>query len=172
MYKIGMNYLNFLFFSVLMMFAGVSLQGQTSIPSTGLKSLDGQNVELGDYIKEGQITVLSFWATWCAPCKRELDAISEYYSEWQTDYNVELIAISVDDARSVPKIKGMVAQKKWPFTILSDVNQSLQKSLNFQTVPQTFLIDKQGKIVWSHSGYSPGDEIELESQIKLIAEKG
>ena len=65
----------------------------------------------------------------------------------------------------------MVAQQKWKYTILSDVNSDLKKTLNFPNVPQTFLIDKSGNIVYSHSGYAPGDEDELEKKIKKIASK-
>ena len=55
--------------------------------------------------------------------------------------------------------------------MLSDQNQELQKALDFQTVPQTFIIDKEGNIVYDHAGYTPGDEYELEDKIKALAEK-
>lgn len=134
-----------------------------------IKNLDGKSVDLREQVQEGQITVLSFWATWCSPCKKELDNLMDLYPEWQEDYNVHIIAISIDDARTFPKVKGMVNSKGWEYTILSDQNQDLQRALNFQTVPQTFLINQAGEIIYSHAGYKEGDEYELEDKIKELA---
>lgn len=142
----------------------------SSIPSVDLKTLDGKTVNIKDYISEDKVTVISFWATWCSPCKRELDAIMDVYPDWQDEYDVQLLAITIDDARSLAKVPALVETKGWEYTVLADVKRELQKSLNFQTVPQTFLIDKKGEIVYTHSGYSPGDEYELEDEIKKIAE--
>ena len=122
-------------------------------------------------VGNGKITVISFWATWCSPCKRELDAIADIYPDWQEEFNVELLAITIDDARGVAKVPAMVASKGWEYTILSDSKQDLQRALNFQTVPQTFLLNEAGEIIYTHSGYSPGDEYELEDEIKKATGK-
>jgi peroxiredoxin len=140
-------------------------------PEVNVKTLDSKTVSTSDYIGKGKITVVSFWATWCSPCKRELDAISELYPEWVEKYDVQFLAITVDDARGVAKVPAMVRSKGWEYTILSDSKQDLQRALNFQTVPQTFLLDGQGNIIESHSGYNPGDEYELEKKIKKLASK-
>jgi thiol-disulfide isomerase/thioredoxin len=141
------------------------------LPDVTLKTLDGKSVNIQEFSNNEKITILSFWATWCSPCKRELDAISEIYDEWVENYNVELIAITIDNARALAKVKPMVAQKAWDFLILSDVKQELQQALNFQAIPQTFLVDQNGNIVWTHTGYQPGDEYELEDKIKSLAGK-
>jgi thiol-disulfide isomerase/thioredoxin len=141
------------------------------LPDVMLKTLDGKSVNIQEFSNNEKITILSFWATWCSPCKRELDAISEIYDEWVENYNVELIAITIDNARALAKVKPMVAQKAWDFLILSDVKQELQQALNFQAIPQTFLVDQNGNIVWTHTGYQPGDEYELEDKIKSLAGK-
>lgn len=147
-----------------------SFEGSFStVPSVDLKTLDGKTVNIKDYISKDKVTIMSFWATWCSPCKRELDAIMEIYPDWQEEYDVQLLAITIDDARSLAKVPGMVETKGWDYTVLADVKRELQKSLNFQTVPQTFLIDKNGEIVYTHSGYSPGDEFELEDEIKKLS---
>lgn len=160
-----------LIIALLMVSAMPALQAQKSIPDVNLKSLDGKTVKIGDLTKNGKITVLSFWATWCSPCKKELDAVADLYPEWQKDYNMQLIAITVDDSRSLIKVKPMVTEKGWEYIVLSDVNKEMQTALNFQTVPQTFLLDGSGQIVWSHSGYNPGDEFELEEKIKELKGK-
>ncbi|MEL6635923.1 MAG: TlpA disulfide reductase family protein [Bacteroidota bacterium] len=149
---------------------GFSASAQNSLPDINIKKLDGQTVNILDYAKDGKITVLSFWATWCSPCKRELDAIAEVYEDWQEDYDLELLAITIDNARALPKVRPMVQTKGWEYTVLSDVNEDLKRALNFQTVPMTFLLDQNGKIVYTHSGYNPGDEYELEEEIKKLTE--
>lgn len=147
-----------------------SVEGQDQLPQATIKSLEGQSVEFKDIIESDKVTIVSFWATWCAPCKKELDAISDIYEDWQEKYDVELIAISVDDARAAAKVKPMVAEKGWPYRIFVDTNQSLMRSLHFQTVPYTVLIDQDGKIVYSHSGYLPGDELELEDKVATLSQ--
>jgi len=142
-----------------------------TLPSVNVKTLDGKTVNIQDYVGKGKVTVISFWATWCSPCKRELDAIAEIYPDWQEDYNVELLAVTIDDARGVAKVPAMVTSKGWEYTVLSDSKQELQRALNFQTVPQTFLLNEKGEIIYSHSGYSPGDEYELEEKIKKATGK-
>ena len=130
-----------------------------------------KTVNIKDFVGKGKITVVSFWATWCSPCKRELDAIAEIYPDWQEEYDMEMIAVTIDDARGVAKVPAMVASKGWEYIVLSDSKQELQRALNFQTVPQTFLLNGAGEIIYTHSGYSPGDEYELEEKIKAAAGK-
>ena len=157
-----------LFRSVLVLafaLAVASVFGQKNLPSVDVKKLDGQTVNIADFGKLGKPVVISFWATWCSPCKKELDAINEEYKEWHEKYGVEIVAISVDDARSAAKVKATVEQKGWPFTILLDSNQDFQHAMNIESVPHSFLLNAKGEIVWEHNGYTPGDEAELEEKI-------
>lgn len=148
-----------------------SLTGQRMIPDVDLKDLKGKTVNIKEKTSEGNLTVISFWATWCSPCKRELDAIVDLYPDWQEDYNVEFIAVTIDNSRALSKVPGMVEAKGWEYTVLSDVKQELQSALNFETVPQTFLLNGNGEIIYEHNGYNPGDEYELEDEIKAAASK-
>ncbi len=160
--------------SIFVLFSAFTTEPTTdgnTFPSVNIKSLDGKTVNIQDYVGQGKITVVSFWATWCSPCKRELDAIAEVYPDWIEEYDVEFIAVTVDDARGVAKVPAMVAAKGWEYTVLSDSKQELQRALNFQTVPQTYLLNAAGEIIFTHSGYSPGDEYELEEKIKEAAGK-
>ncbi len=146
---------------------------QKTVPDIEVKTLEGKSVSIQEYLKDGKATVISFWATWCSPCKKELNTISDVYEEWQEEYNMKLLAITIDNSRAIRKVKPMVDGFQWEFEVLSDVNEDLKKAMNFQTVPQTFVVDKDGNIVYSHSGYSPGDESELEDILAgLIAEDG
>lgn len=138
---------------------------QTTIPNITLNTLNGKSVKIQDEISKDKITILSFWASWCVPCINELDAISEVYDDWQEDFNMELIAISTDDARTQKRIRPMVNGKGWPYKILLDKNQELKRALNISTIPQIIIL-KDSKIIYIHSGYSPGVEDEFYEIIK------
>ena len=149
-----------IFSSVLFSFTPV----HSKFPTLSLKTLDGKAFELNQKFSKNKLTVVSFWATWCSPCKKELDAMSSHYSEWQKK-GIEVIAVTIDDIQQVNKVKPMVQQKCWSYTILSDVNKDSLKKLGFQSIPQTFVIDANGQILYTHSGYTPGDEHELEKKL-------
>lgn len=138
---------------------------QKNIPNTPLKTLDGDITNLKIISENNDLIVVSLWATWCVPCKNELDAISEVYSDWQDETNVKLYAVSVDDSRTIKRVKPLVNGKGWDYEILLDTNNDLKRALGAATVPLTLII-KNGKIVYRHSGYTPGSEDDLFEEIK------
>jgi cytochrome c biogenesis protein CcmG, thiol:disulfide interchange protein DsbE len=138
------------------------------LSSVKLKTLDGKEIDLKNYVKAGRITVISFWATWCSPCKKELDNINDLIDGWRKKYNVDMIAISIDNSKDAQKVKPFVDGKSWDFDVLLDVNSDTKRTLNFNTVPFTVLLDKNKQIVYRHSGYVEGDETHLEAEIKKI----
>jgi len=148
--------------------SGLFAQENRSLSSAKVKTLEGKTLDVQELGQTGKITVISFWATWCSPCKKELDAIMDYYEEWQEKFDMELVAISVDDPRTFAKVPAMVAQKKWPYRILHDFNKEFQISANVASVPYTILLDDKGNVVYEHTGYAPGDELELEERMKEI----
>jgi thiol-disulfide isomerase/thioredoxin len=145
--------------------------GEKTLPSVTLSDMNGKQVDVASYGKSGKITVISFWATWCVPCKKELTNIAELYDEWKTKYNMQIVAVSIDDSRSATKVKPAVEGQRWEYDVLLDVNQDLKRQLNIQSVPFTLLIDANGKIVYTHSGYVDGDEYILEEEIQKLAKK-
>ncbi|MBX2902442.1 MAG: TlpA family protein disulfide reductase [Chitinophagales bacterium] len=145
--------------------------GEKTLPSLTLNDVNGKRVTVSDYAKTGQITVVSFWATWCVPCKKELGNISELYEEWQQKYNMKLVAVSIDDSRSSSKVKPYTDSQRWEYDILLDPNQDLKRELNIQSIPFTILLNKKGKIVYTHTGYVDGDELVLEEEIKKFAQE-
>jgi len=153
------------------LFVTLAAFAQKTLPSANIKTLEGQSINVQELGKTGKITVISFWATWCSPCKKELDAIADYYEEWQEKYGVELVAISVDDARSAAKVPGMVKEKGWKYRVLLDPGKELQTAANIQAVPHTYVLDQNGHIIFEHNGYTPGDELELEELFKDLVKK-
>lgn len=142
---------------------------QNALPDIELKTLDGNTTSLAQEANQTQLTVISLWATWCVPCIKELDAISEIYPDWQDETEVSLIAVSIDDARTVRRVRPMINGKGWDYQILLDTNNDVKRALGAATVPLTILV-KNGAIVYRHSGYAPGAEYELYEQILANAE--
>ena len=140
-----------------------------SLPEMTLKNTSGEDINLQDYGTNGKITVISFWATWCKPCIKELKNLNEVLEDWQDEYDMELVAVSVDDSRNAVKVKPMVNAFNWDFDVLMDPNGDLQRAMNVANPPVTFLVNQEGKIVYTHTGYVEGDELQLEDHIIEIA---
>ncbi len=136
-------------------------------PELSLKTIQGQSFQLEKVFSKNKLTIIDYWATWCAPCKKELDAIKPHYNEWKSK-GVELLAITIDDSQSINKVMPMVQQKQWDYTIVSDANRQSLVKLGFATVPQTYIVNQNGEIVYSHPGYTPGDEKELVKKINEL----
>ena len=95
-----------------------NVAAQNALPSVDVKTLDGKTTNITSVCGENDFTIISFWATWCSPCKRELDAVADLYPDWQEDYNVQLVAVTIDNARNLTKVGPMVETKGWEYTIL------------------------------------------------------
>jgi len=148
----------------------ISAFAQDKLPDLNLYDLSGNKVNVADYGSNGKITVFNFWATWCTPCKKELNNIADLYEDWQEDYDVEIIAVSIDDTRTKAIVKSYVSGQGWDYTVLLDVNKDLQRLLNGQTVPFTVITDRNGNVIEKHSGYVEGDEYILEEKLMELAE--
>ena len=157
------------FFYVVFLIIPLSIQSQTALPDIALKNLSGQTVSTKQIAEQQDLMVISLWATWCVPCKNELDAIAEEYDDWVEDTGVTLYAVSIDDSRTAKRIKPMINGKDWEFEILLDENSDLKRAFGVSTVPFTVII-KQGVIVYKHTGYTPGYENELYDQLLKFAE--
>lgn len=146
-------------------------QNNQTMPEIILKDVNGKVKNVNDYSKTGKITIISFWATWCTPCKKELSNLNELYEDWKAKYNLELVAISTDNSRNVPKVKPFVDGQGWDFDCLLDINEDLKRALNAPLIPYTVLLDQSGNIVYTHTGYIEGDEFTLEEKIKSLMPK-
>jgi cytochrome c biogenesis protein CcmG, thiol:disulfide interchange protein DsbE len=138
------------------------------LPSVQLKTMDGKTVNTAELGFNGPV-VISFWATWCSPCKRELNTIHELYADWQEETGVNLVAVSIDDQKTMNSVMVYVNGKGWEYLVLMDPNGDFKRAMGVNNVPHTFLIDAEGNIVYSHNNYAPGDEEKLYEEIKKLA---
>ena len=142
-------------------------KGRT-VPHTLVHDMSGKQAPFSSFVNPDGPTVVSFWATWCKPCIQELAAFEDHYAELSKSKNLRLLAVSIDDARSQGRVAPFVSSRGWAYTVLLDPNADLKRAMNVANVPHTFLLDKEGHILWQHSSYNPGDEDELADQIKKL----
>lgn len=141
----------------------------TNLPSVNIKTLVGQTFNTQDITNDGKPVIISFWALWCKPCKKELDAFNENYEDWQDETGVKIFAISIDDSRSTAKVMPYVSGKDWEFDVLLDPNGDFKRAMNVNMIPHTFLLDGTGKIVYQHTSYYEGGEFDLYEMVKKVA---
>ena len=152
------------------MLSGIFSIGVASaqLPNVTLKTIDGKTVNTDTLKNDGKPFIIDFFATWCKPCNRELDAIAEVYEDWQKETGVKIIAVSIDQAQNVNKVKPLVDSKGFEYEVLLDVNSDLARALGVQNIPHVFLFDGTGKLVYNHIGYKDGDENTLYNHVKEL----
>ncbi len=147
-----------------------AIPSYAQLPSIELKDINGKTVNIAELSNDGKPVIIDFFATWCKPCIRELDAIHEVYEEWVEETGVKLVAVSTDQAQNVNKVKPLVDNHGWEYQVLLDVNGAFKRAMNVQPIPHTFIIDGKGNIVYSHSGYIDGDEQEIIEKVRELVE--
>ena len=154
----------FLLFAATIM--ALCAHAQQRLPNVTLKDITGKTVRVDTLSNNGKPLVVAFFATWCKPCNRELSAISEVYADWQAQTGVKLVAISIDEAQNVHKVKPLVDANGWPYEVLLDPNGELRRALGVQLIPYVLVIDGNKNIVFKHNGYTDGAEEELFEKVK------
>lgn len=144
-------------------------QNATIPENITIKSLDGKTVQTSVIQNEGKPMIISFWATWCKPCNRELNTIKEVYEEWQEETGVKLVAVSIDDAKSTARVKPHVDGMDWEYEVYLDANQDFKRAMGVVNVPHTFVVNGKGEIVWQHTSFVEGSEEELYEVVKKVA---
>lgn len=163
MLVVGMILLSYICFA-----QDVQTEKKDQLPSVEVKTLDGKKINIKDLSNNGKPIIISFWATWCKPCVKELTTIAEVYEEWQKETGVKLVAVSVDDTRSAAKVGPLVDGKGWDYEIILDVNGDLKRAMNVNEVPHMFIVNGKGEIVWQHTSFADGGELEIIAIVKKI----
>lgn len=146
----------------------ISISGYAKLPSFDLKNIEGETINTSTLSNDGKPMIISFFATWCKPCLRELGAINEVYADWQEETGVKLIAVSIDQGQNANKVKPLVDGNDWEYEVLLDPNSDFKRAMEVQSVPSIFIIDGKGEIVYRHNGYITGGEEELIEKIRAL----
>lgn len=158
-------------FALLLAISLTSVVGAQNLPTTPVKDLKGASVPFNQTVEKGKVTIISFWATWCIPCKKEIKTIREKLPQWKEEADINYMTVSVDESKATAMVRGYAKSQGWDFPTYLDPNSDLKRSLNFQNVPFTVIVDKEGKIAYMHSGFEEGGEDEIFAKAKELAEK-
>jgi alkyl hydroperoxide reductase subunit AhpC len=150
--------------------AAAFAQTNAELPDTQVKDMNSnKKVAFNETIEKGKVTLVNFWATWCVPCKKEIKNVREKLAEWKKETDFNYITVSIDESRAEGLVRSYAKSQGWDFPYYLDANSDLKRSLNFQTVPFTMIIDKNGKVAFSHAGYEEGGEEEVYAKIKELS---
>jgi thiol-disulfide isomerase/thioredoxin len=140
------------------------------LPNTQIKDVKtSKKLAFNEAISKNRVTLVSFWATWCVPCKKEIKNVRAKMADWKKEADFDFVTVSLDESRAEGLVRSYAVGQGWDFPYYIDPNSDLKRSLNFQTVPFTMIVDKNGKVAYMHSGYEEGSENEVFAKIKELA---
>ncbi len=142
---------------------------EAQIPGVTVENFEGETFNTANLVDGKTPMIISFWSITCKPCMRELDTINELLPDWQDEVDFRVVAVSTDDSRFTTTARSLAEGRGWDdFTVLFDKNQEFMRAMNVSITPQVYVVDANGKIVYSHTGYAPGNEMELIEVLKKL----
>lgn len=150
--------------AILFIFFSVNILIAQQVRNFVLNDLQNKSQSFDD-LKGEKLTILDFWATWCKPCNKAIPELNKIYLKYK-DKGVNLIGINCDGPRSVAKVAPLCKTLQIEYPILLDMNTELMNGLNLSAYPSLLILNSQGKIVWIHEGYVPGDELIIQKEIE------
>lgn len=140
------------------------------LPDVKVEDAQGKLVSVRS-LAQGKPMIISYWSIACKPCIQELNAINDSLAEWREEADLVVVAVSVDDARLKASAKAIASSRGWEFVCVYDENQTLKRAMNVSLTPQSFVVDANGDIIYSHSGYTPGSEQLLFDKVVALKKK-
>ena len=141
-----------------------------AVAQADLTNLDKSTFKVAD--KKGKVVLLNMWATWCGPCRSEMPTLVKMQDEHR-DQNFEIIGIDVDD-ETVDDINAFAKEMKLNYTLVwgePELQNELVKITSFQGIPQSFLIDRDGRLRGIFKGANPSDVKKMEELVaKVVSE--
>jgi peroxiredoxin len=136
-------------------------------PGFELPALSGGSEGLSRY--RGRVLFVNFWATWCTPCREEAPALQVLYERLR-DEGFTVLAVSIDDAGSREKVEAFARSLELDFPILLDPEQGVYRAYQAYGVPETFVIDRQGRVVERFVGPKSWADARYERAIRSLLE--
>jgi len=154
-------------FLTLLIFAALSgLSNAQTFQDFTLSDLENNDVKISSFLEKGPV-LIGFWATWCTPCKEELEKLQVIYEKYK-DRGFTYIAINQDNQKSISKVKSFITSQDYTFIVLLDIDKKVIEAYGGKPdeIPYSVLISKNKEILSTHLGFKTGDENELEAEIK------
>ncbi len=130
-----------------------------------IREINGKKVQLKKLLADGPV-LLDFWALWCVPCLKEMPELKKIAKKYK-ESGLTIVAVNQDSPSDQSKVKPFVKQKRFNFVVVLDEDKDLWDQFNVNALPTSILIDQTGHVVYTHTGYRPGDEAEI---IKALEE--
>ena len=145
------------------------IEKRPAVKNFRLKDLKGKTRSLKEF--KGKVVVISFWATWCKPCIRELSFLKKVKAKHPD--RLEILAVATDGPNTASRIRPVSIQKRLTMPVLLDADGSVMASMNSRGIlPQSNYVDMQGNLAYSHEGFVAGDEVVISNVIEaLLKEK-
>ena len=152
-----------LFYLIFIAQIGAKVEIENKLPKMSLKMLNGKSTDVSSFLEDGPI-LINFWATWCAPCIKEMKYLDKFNKKY-AESGFQVVSINTDTPRSLSKVKSFVKSRGYSFEILMDPKSEFIRKAGGKVLPFLLLVNTDGTIFKRHMGYSPGDEITLEKEI-------
>ncbi len=121
-----------------------------------------------EVLQSDRPVLVDFWATWCAPCKKEMKHLDAFEKKYKDKW-FSVLAVSNDSQKSLSKVCSYIRANKFSFQVFLDPNNQVLKKLfpnAMPVLPANILVGQDGTVLWRHFGYIPGDEKKMEAEIK------
>ena len=140
-----------------------NLFSQSIFPNNKVQLINSKTTNM--YNLTSEVTFISFWATWCLPCLKEIDKVNEFIDDFD---NVSVVLINEDKPGDKAKVKSFIRSRRYPvddnYHIIFDFDKKLSRYFNAQPIPLTLILNNN-KIVYRKRGFFVGDEIDLKKQL-------